>query len=194
VIKAIILDCFGVLTTDKWRAFMDSMPADANAGLVKQLHHQRCSGEIDQEDFYQKVYTLTGLYPPRNQSDMSKTTKNNHLLEYAASLKEQGYKVGLLSNVGDNWITSVFLTQEEIEIFDSFVMSYKVGLAKPDPRIFEMAWQSLGVEPQETVMVDDIRGYCEAAEQLGMHTILYKDFAHFKSEFERLLAQHNSPE
>lgn len=171
---------------------MDSLPADANAELIKELHHQRCSGQIDQEAFYHRVYTLTGLYPPRNRSDMSKTTKNTHLLDYASQLKGQGYKVGLLSNIGDNWITSVFLTEEEIEIFDSFVMSYKVGLAKPDPRIYEMTLQSLGVEPSEAVMVDDIERYCDVARDLGMQAILYKDFSHFKAEFEKLLAQHNS--
>ncbi len=57
------------------------------------------------------------------------------------------------------------------ELFDVFVESSRVGLRKPDPRIYLHACEALGVAPREAVFLDDIGRNLKAARELGMTTI-----------------------
>jgi putative hydrolase of the HAD superfamily len=57
------------------------------------------------------------------------------------------------------------------ELFDVFVESSKLGLRKPDPRIYLHACEALGVAPREAVFLDDIGRNLKAARELGMTTI-----------------------
>ena len=51
------------------------------------------------------------------------------------------------------------------------IESSKVGLRKPDPRIYQLACRSLDVEPGETAFLDDIGRNLKTARQLGMWTL-----------------------
>jgi putative hydrolase of the HAD superfamily len=97
------------------------------------------------------------------------------------------YKIGLLSNVSTNWISEQLLTPEEMALFDDVVLSYKVGMTKPDPRIYKLAAEHLKVSETECLMVDDSENNCEGARAVGMQSICYQDFVQFKSELETLL-------
>ncbi len=56
-------------------------------------------------------------------------------------------------------------------LFDAFVESARVGLQKPDPRIYQLACRELGVAPAEAVFLDDVGRNLKAARALGMATI-----------------------
>ena len=62
-------------------------------------------------------------------------------------------------------------------------------MTKPDPRIFELAIERLGIEAEEAIMVDDIDTNCEVAESIGMKSITYQNFGQFKTELEQLLSR-----
>ena len=55
--------------------------------------------------------------------------------------------------------------------FDHVIESSKVGVRKPDPRIYEMMCEALGVEPGACIYLDDLGINCKPAAQLGMHAI-----------------------
>jgi putative hydrolase of the HAD superfamily len=57
------------------------------------------------------------------------------------------------------------------ELFECVIESAKVGMRKPDPKIYQMACDSLGVEPHEAVFLDDIGANLKGARALGMATI-----------------------
>ena len=78
-------------------------------------------------------------------------------------------------------------TQEDLELFDDFVLSYEVKMTKPDPGIFELAASRLEVEPTECLFIDDIERYCIGAKDVGMHAINYKNFGQMCSEMEQIL-------
>ncbi|KAI8814102.1 epoxide hydrolase [Cladochytrium replicatum] len=89
-------------------------------------------------------------------------------------LRESGrYKVGALTNnfnYGDDpelSRTPEFL----IAHFDEFVESRLVGLRKPDPRIYLLACERLGVKPEQVIFLDDIGENLRAAKSLGMTTV-----------------------
>jgi putative hydrolase of the HAD superfamily len=78
------------------------------------------------------------------------------------------YKIGILSNVGTAWIRDTFLTTQEQSYFDDMVLSFEVGLSKPDAQIYQLACKRLDVKPTETVFIDDLEPFCRAAQDLGM--------------------------
>ncbi|MDB5185652.1 MAG: HAD-superfamily hydrolase, subfamily variant 3 [Candidatus Saccharibacteria bacterium] len=189
MIKSIIFDCFGVLTTDTWRAFLDSLPADADFDRARELNRQRDAGLITTDDFLEQIEQLTGRRPQAVELQVtSDVIKNTALLNYIRELKKSGYKIGMISNIATNWVREKFLTPEEQALFDDMVFSYEIGTTKPDPHIFEVAYERLGVSPDHAVFIDDVDTYCEAARSLGMQAIVYHDFTQMKQELERVLA------
>jgi putative hydrolase of the HAD superfamily len=60
---------------------------------------------------------------------------------------------------------------EIMQHFDAIIESSKAGLRKPDPRIYLMMCERLGVEPKVCVYLDDLGGNCKPAAQLGMVAI-----------------------
>jgi epoxide hydrolase-like predicted phosphatase len=92
------------------------------------------------------------------------------MLEAIAKIRGSGRQVAALTN---NWAHEGGGSETELlrEHFDVFVESSKLGLRKPDPRIYAVACEALGVEPREAVFLDDIGRNLKAARELGMTTI-----------------------
>lgn len=114
--------------------------------------------------------------------------KNIELLAYIAELKKRGFKLGILSNITNNWVRDEFLSKEEQGLFDAMVFSYEVGVSKPDPRIFLLAAEQLGVIPEQVLFVDDLARYCDAAEGVGMQAVVYENTTDAISRIDKLLA------
>lgn len=95
-----------------------------------------------------------------------------------------GLKTALLSN---SWGTSLYPRDRLDPIFDVMVISGEVGLRKPDPAIFELTTDRLGVAAAECVFVDDHPGHLQSAAQAGMTTVLHRDPAQTIAELEGLL-------
>lgn len=186
--KAVIFDCFGVLTEDTWNAFLATLPDTIDVEEARSLNRAYDSGIISKEDFLAGVKEVTGQEPRQVEMLLgAEIVKNTALLDYIRELRERGYKIGLLSNIATNWIRDSLLSVEEQKLFDTMVMSFEVGMVKPDPRIFALACERLGVEPEDSVMIDDIDRFCEAARGGGLHAIQYKDFKQLQPELEKLL-------
>jgi putative hydrolase of the HAD superfamily len=94
------------------------------------------------------------------------------MLELFRRLHAAGVPTGLLSNSwgGDSYPSELFP-----DLFDAVVISSRVGMRKPEPRIFEHAAGLLGLEPQECIFIDDIQANITAAEALGFTGVLHGD-------------------
>ncbi len=75
-------------------------------------------------------------------------------VELLAALAARGLRLALLSNIAID-IRPRLNQLGMLELFDTVLLSYEVGLVKPDPRIFERAVQAIEVAPSECVMVGD---------------------------------------
>src|SRR4030095_10364033 len=136
MIKAVIFDCFGVLTTDLWREFTASLPNNADIEAARRFVYAYDEGKISQEEFVRGVKEVTGQNPPILEKISGEVAKNSLLLQYIRELRSRGFKIGLLSNVATGWIRESLLTEEEKNLFDEMIFSFEVGIIKPDPRIF----------------------------------------------------------
>jgi HAD superfamily hydrolase (TIGR01509 family) len=143
---------------------------------------------ISLEEFAEQASELTHTSKEELLTVLSThNTKNQNLLTYIGMLKKRGYKIGLLSNVGEDWLGK-FLTDAERAMFDDILLSYKVGLTKPDPLIYMMSADHLQLLPQECVFIDDRMVCIDGAKTAGMQGILYEDFLQLESDLDRLLA------
>jgi HAD superfamily hydrolase (TIGR01509 family) len=89
---------------------------------------------------------------------------------FLESLREQGVRTAFVSNCAEN--TRPMLAAHGLsDLVDELVLSCEVRAAKPDPAIFEVALERLGVEAGETVFVDDQQRVCDAAATLGIHAV-----------------------
>jgi putative hydrolase of the HAD superfamily len=103
----------------------------------------------------------------------------------AARLRAAGVRTAVLSN-GIREVIAHLDRERPLEAhFDVVVVSYVVGCAKPEPEIFQITLDRLGVAPQEALFVDDRQENIDAAKRLGIDTL------HFTGAgaFERLRAR-----
>jgi epoxide hydrolase-like predicted phosphatase len=103
------------------------------------------------------------------------------MLEAIRRIRAGGRKVAALTN---NWLTDTPARRPLGEgtartrldpYFDVFVESAVVGLRKPDPRIYALVCERLGVEPPRVAFLDDIGRNLKPARELGMATIKVDD-------------------
>jgi len=93
-------------------------------------------------------------------------------------LRAAGYPVGVVSNVIPP--TAALIREHGgYDGFDFVLLSYKVGVRKPDAKMYEAALAKLGgLEPEEVVYLDDREPLTSAASKLGLQTIFVDDHAH----------------
>lgn len=115
---------------------------------------------------------------------------NHELVAYVQQELKPSYKLGLLSNTSRSTIASKSLGVDVDVLFDAVVLSAETGMSKPDPEMYSLACEQLGIQPNEAIFVDDISYNLEPAKRLGMGTIRYIDFDVFKEELEGMLAGH----
>lgn len=98
--------------------------------------------------------------------------------------RKGGLKTGLLSN---SWGMDLYPRSELDELFDVVVISGEVGVRKPDPLIFAITTERLGVSPEHCVFVDDHPGHLQAAADAGMATVLHISPEQTIAELEQML-------
>lgn len=188
MIRAIIFDCFGVLTTDAWLPFK-SQYFGHDPALLEQagdLNKQSDSGLISYGDFLDRVGSMAGITAKQVEQAVSHNNPNSEIFEYIRQLKAN-YKIGLLSNASGNWLTDLF-TPEQVALFDATALSYETRYIKPDRNAYAVVADRLGVTVGECVFIDDQERYITGAREAGMQAVWYKDNEQLVSELTTLLA------
>ena len=88
------------------------------------------------------------------------------------ALKARGCRLGVLSNCSDQ--AGYVIERAGLDhVFDTLALSFRLGVAKPDPAIYEHALAALGTQPGETMFVaDGAFGELDAAQDLGIAAVL----------------------
>ncbi|XP_045056966.1 acyl-CoA dehydrogenase family member 10 isoform X3 [Desmodus rotundus] len=108
------------------------------------------------------------------------------MTEAITQIRAKGLKTAVLSN---NFYLSdgqSFLPLDRKQ-FDVVVESCLEGVCKPDPRIYKLCLERLGLQPSESIFLDDLGQNVKAAASLGMHTIKVNDPEAAVKELESLL-------
>jgi epoxide hydrolase-like predicted phosphatase len=96
------------------------------------------------------------------------------MIHRVRELRADGYRTAILTNNVKEW-GSYWKRSIPLDLFDLIVDSCDVGLRKPDPAIYHLTCERLGVAPEAAVFLDDTRRHVEAARQVGLHGILVRD-------------------
>jgi epoxide hydrolase-like predicted phosphatase len=98
-------------------------------------------------------------------------------------VREAGFKTGLLSN---SWGLN-YPRDDWVELFDVTVISGEVGMRKPDPDIYQLCAEQLGLPPASCVFVDDLAPNIHGAVAVGMVGVLHRTYDETVAELEALL-------
>ena len=194
----LILDYGGVLTSSPFASFeafcaVEGLPADAVLTRLRDDAHARDllarleTGQLAAAGFETAFAARLEVSSERLiQRMFGGMRPDPKMIDGIRGLHREGVRMGLLSNsVGDAAVYDLALRDE---LFDAWVVSSEVGLRKPDPAIYELAAERLGLAPSACVYVDDIGGNLKPAAALGMATVLHRgDAAATLAELHRLL-------
>lgn len=192
--KGLIVDFGGVLTTaiiESFAAFCedtgiaperlrDILRSALDAPGPDPSHvHLMETGKITEEDFNQWLAAQLSdgrevpVDPVGLKERLFRGTRPEPAMVHAViALRKAGIKTALLSN---SWGGYGYPRESFDEMFDAVIISGEVGLRKPQPEIFLMAANAIGVDPSDCVFVDDFRVNVEGAERLGMTGVLHRD-------------------
>lgn len=99
---------------------------------------------------------------------------NERMIEYMRELRARGYKLAICTNNVREWEPLWRAKLPIDEIFAAVVDSGFVGLRKPDPAIYALTLERLGVEAAQALLLDDIELNCTAAREFGMHAVHFR--------------------
>jgi epoxide hydrolase-like predicted phosphatase len=99
---------------------------------------------------------------------------NEAMIGYMGKLRERGYKMAICTNNVREWEHRWRAMLPVDEIFEVVVDSAFVGTRKPEPRIYELTLERLGVDAAASLMIDDLEINCEGARQVGMHAVQFR--------------------
>jgi putative hydrolase of the HAD superfamily len=201
--QALVLDFGGVLTSPLAEA-MERFGAGAGIeltdlvraalgaymGAEDPLVTEFECGRMDEAEFSRafadRLRTMTGreVDPEGIVGRLFDVRIEDDMLVAVGRVRDAGLKTAVLSN---SWGRSLYPSERLAALFDAVVLSGDVGVRKPDPAIFRLATQRLGVAAPACVFVDDHPGHLEAAAAEGMTTVLHTTVAATVAELERLL-------
>jgi putative hydrolase of the HAD superfamily len=196
--SALIVDFGGVLTTSIWPAFEAFCRAEGlEAEAVRELFRsdERAladlreleTGACPPAEFERRFARHLGI-PDRAEGLIGRLfgglEPDELMIGAVRGARGAGVRTGLISN---SWGRTIYDDAVIDELFDAVVISGDVGLHKPQPEIFLLACERLGVEPRAAIFVDDLRENCEGAEAVGMRAVLHRDSERTVEVLEREL-------
>ena len=184
--KGLLVDYGGVLTTnvfDSFRTFCEEEGLDPDA--IKQRFRDdpralECvrgleRGDLGAEDFSERFGELLELDPGRRAGLVERMfghiQPDDRMMNAVRRARAQGLRTGLISNSmgAGRYDRSIFP-----ELFDGVVISGDEGMHKPEPAIYELGAERVGLPAADCVFVDDLRENCEGAEAVGMTAVLHR--------------------
>ena len=197
-IRAVIFDLGGVLVRTEDRrsraelAHRLGLTYDELSRLVFESESARLAtqGNRSTQEHWESIRGRLGVspedFPAVRAGFWGGDLLDTSLVAYISSLRPR-FKTGLLSNAWDNLRQVINDTWKIADAFDDIIISAEVGISKPDPRIYQLAVQRLDVLPQEAVFVDDFPHNVQAAQELGMQGVLFKNPDQVRRDLEVLL-------
>jgi putative hydrolase of the HAD superfamily len=194
-IEVVISDFGGVLTSplvESFMAFQDqtgiatetlgkAMQAASEANGDNPLFEME-RGEISESVFLEKL--TAGLEPLLGHAPELHRFKeiyfealqpNAEMIELMRELQETGYRMAMLTNNVREWEPLWRAMLPVDEIFETVVDSGFVGCRKPDREIYDLTLERMGVSAGECLFIDDTDVNCEAARELGMAAVHYRE-------------------
>lgn len=202
MIEAVIWDFGGVLTTSPFEAFARfekerGLPFDIIRRTNAANHFENAwakfeRAEVDlatfDELFAAESLALGAEVRGRDVVPLLSGDPRPEMVEALRRVKRH-FKTGCITNnlpanaIGSSGGRALYVA-ETMALFDHVIESAKIGLRKPDPRIYRMMAEALGVDPNNCVYLDDLGVNLKPAREMGMTTIKVIDGPQAIAELE----------
>jgi putative hydrolase of the HAD superfamily len=208
--QAVISDFGGVLTTPLFNAFAHvqeehGIPLEALGKAMWRATQERGEnplfplerGELSEPEFLgileDALTAELGREIPMHdfaERYFAQLKPNEEMIAFLRELRSsRGVRLAMLTNNVREWELRWRAMIPEIdELFEVIVDSAFVGLRKPDPAIYTLTLDRLGLPAEACVFVDDIDVNCAAASDVGLHAVHFRDTARAIAEIDALLA------
>ena len=176
---------------EEWNARL-GLPPGHLTQCVEAITSDGAFGRCTYEEWCARLRASTGMSQADFDAymaafwDIYMGDPNEELIAYFRGLRPR-YRTAILSNsfVGAR-------EQEEVRyrftsMADVAIYTHEEGVRKPDPRIFAIACERLGVQPEEIVFLDDVEKNVAAAAAYGIHAILFHDNAQAIADIQACL-------
>jgi putative hydrolase of the HAD superfamily len=198
--RGLLVDYGGVLTSnvfESFRAFCEDEGLESDTILRLFRDNEEAleavrgleTGMLTDDEFSRRFGTLVGLPPERQNGLVERMfghlSEDELMLTALRRARAHGIRTGLISN---SMGTARYDRAAFPELFDGFVISGEVGLHKPQPEIFRLGCERVGLAPEDCVFVDDLRENCAGAEAVGMTAVLHRGAETTLPRLEELLA------
>lgn len=197
MIKTIVLDIGQVLAAFCWEDYLkdcgygeEIREKVAKATVLSKYWGEQDRGALPEEE----VVSLCCKLDPTVEREVRKLFEDitqtvveyPYSREFIRNLKENGYKVYLLSNYGGRNFAYAREHFTFIPETDGQVISYEVKHIKPEREIYEALIRKYAFDPAEAVFLDDSVANLEGAKKFGFHTILFTEYEKALSELRML--------
>jgi putative hydrolase of the HAD superfamily len=181
----LLIDWGGVLTTsvlESFDAFGPTVRTAFREGAARQALIDLENGDTSLSVFEQRVARVLDA-DPHNLANrlMAHVEPDQAMRDAVRRYHDAGIKTALVSN---SWRRADYAG---LDAFDVVVLSQRLGIRKPDPRIYEEALRGLELPADRCVFVDDLGGNLKPAKALGMTTIKHERAEMTIAALDRLL-------
>ncbi|MBO2446735.1 HAD family phosphatase [Actinomadura barringtoniae] len=180
----IVFDLYGVIARDQTPAAkaeierLAGVSADGVSGERFWEAYWACRPDYDAGQdsvaYWKTVETRLGTQlpdiPAVLEADLASWTEvDDAMVALVGELADQGRTLGLLSNIITDLVPRFEARHHAwLGRFDALTYSCRIGVAKPDPRAYEICAERLGVAPADIVFFDDKPSFVEGARAVGM--------------------------
>lgn len=181
--KAVVFDFFGVICSEITpfvlpRYMTPEETLAYKAGLVEEAD----LGHIDLPDVLEILGKHTGVSAAQIHAEFWACVNiNPAMVALIESLKGR-YKTALLSNAMNPFLRQVMAKHDLERLFDVIVISAEVELTKPNPAIYRLVLERLGVDAGEAIFTDDNAPNITAAQSVGMQAVLFQGVEKLKAD------------
>ncbi len=196
-VRAIFFDLGGVVVRTEYQAPREHLAERLNTTyedlnrIVFESDSSRMAsvGSITTEAHWESVTRRLGRPPSETkiirEEFFAGDVMDRNLLAFIRSLRPR-YKTGVISNAWPD--LRQYLVEKKVEdAFDGLIISAEVGVMKPEPRIYQIALEKLGVAAREAAFVDDTPENVDAARALGMQGVLFREPRRALSDLKAIL-------
>lgn len=183
--KAVIFDFFGVIYSDpanRWFKKHDIERSGDYADIFKQVDH----GFITIEEAFKSLSRLSGKPEREIKEVFGQTDMIDHEVVKIIKNLKQTYDLCLLSNASSGYLRRILADNKLDVLFDELIISSEVNMIKPDPQVFELALDRLGLKASETVFIDDWKENTNSAESLGIKGIVFDNSSQLSRDLQAL--------
>jgi putative hydrolase of the HAD superfamily len=110
---------------------------------------------------------------------------NPAMLAWIPRIKNAGFRLGILSNMGDGVLEYLRPRFSWLAQFDQLTWSCELGVVKPDPAIYLHTIRKLNVKPEQALFIDNLQKNIDGAEEVGLQAALFENVEQLQSDLDR---------